>query len=524
MHVARRCRIVFAAALALMALALVATPAGASGGGEPPSPGDPGLGDRLFPNLGNGGYDALHYNLDLRYGSAPEDPMQGTVTIVARATQSLSSFDLDFAGQSVGSVSVNGRRAEWAQEDEELVITPKRPLRKHRKFVVQVSDFVAVPTVPDSEVPASEAFFYTPDGTATAGQPDLAHRFLPSNDHPSDKASFSFRLDVPTGLLAVANGVPAGRRERGDRTIWYYRQREPMATELIQLAVGDYDFISRGRHYGVDVRDVIAPSLNPTIGPLLDVEIGHIDWMQDRVGRYPFDLYGSLVVDAELGFALETQTLSLFDKYWFQEYGQGVWDPTMLHELSHEWFGDSVSPNEWSDLWVNEGHASWYEFVWAEENGWLEEDTEDYPNPTGYADFDDLMEAVYALGDQWRSDYGPVALPASADTLFSLNAYHGGALVLYALREKIGRAAFERVERAWVTRYRNESVGTADFIALASRVAGRDLRGFLGNWLYGTTTPPMPNHPDWTVLPVEEPAPAALAASAGGSARRSLVK
>jgi hypothetical protein len=70
------------------------------------------------------------------------------------------------------------------------------------------------------------------------------------------------------------------------------------------------------------------------------------------------------------------------------------------------------------------------------------------------------MQAVYALGDQWRDAYGPVALPASADTLFSFNAYHGGALVLYALREKIGRPAFERLERAWVTRYRNESVGT----------------------------------------------------------------
>jgi hypothetical protein len=149
------------AALAVVTLALAATPAGAHGGGAP-SPGAAGLGDRLFPNLGNGGYDALHYHLDLRYGSAPADSVEGTVTIVARARQSLSRFNLDFAGASLRSVSVNGHRANWTRGDEELVITPKRALRKHRKFVVRVSDFVAVPTTPDFDDPTSTALFITP--------------------------------------------------------------------------------------------------------------------------------------------------------------------------------------------------------------------------------------------------------------------------------------------------------------------------------------------------------------------------
>ena len=174
----------------------------------------------------------------------------------------------------------------------------------------------------------------------------------------------------------------------------------------------------------------------------------------------------------------------------------------MLHELSHMWFGDSVSPYSWSDLWLNEGHASWYEFLYAEERGQLEGDTENYPDPTGYADFDDLMRAVYAHGDQWRHDDGPVALPSSAEALFSLQRYHGGALVLYALRQKIGGRDFARLEREWVTRYRDGVASTDDFIDLASQVAHRDLRGFLRAWVYGTTTPPMPGHPDWTVDPV----------------------
>ena len=368
---------------------------------------------------------------------------------------------------------------------------------------MKVSDFVAVPTVPNSDDPTSTAFFITPHGSATAPQPDLAHLIFPSNDHPSDKASYTFRFDVPSGIVAVANGVPTGRRERDGRTRWSYLQRQPMATELLQLAVGSYDLLWAGRHRGVPIRNVIAPTLRTLGDPAVALTPEHLDWMTERVGRYPFDIYGSLIVDADLGFALETQTISLYDKVWFTEYGQGTWDPTMVHELSHEWFGNSVSPETWSDLWLNEGHASWYEFIYAEEKGFLAEDTEGWPDDIGYATLEELMRAVYAHGDQWRDEWGPIAQPAGPEALFSFNSYHGGALVLYALREKIGTRAFDELERQWVRRYEDESVGTEDFIALASKVARQDLQGFLRAWLYDEETPPMPNHPDWTVDPVE---------------------
>lgn len=79
----------------------------------------------------------------------------------------------------------------------------------------------------------------------------------------------------------------------------------------------------------------------------------------------------------------------------------------MIHELAHEWFGNSVTPYEWSDLWLNEGHASWYEFLFAEENGQLVEDTTFWPDETGYPTLELLMEAISAHGDQWRHDFGP---------------------------------------------------------------------------------------------------------------------
>ena len=488
---------------ALMLLAVFAAPAAATAA----SPGAAGLGDRLAPGLGNGGYDVLHYDLDLRYAtSAPSQSVDGTVTILAQATQSLSRFNLDFGGDRVGSVSVDGRAAAVRPDGEELVITPRRAIDKREKFIVRVSHFVATPTAAGDE-PESVAFFTHADGSATAFQPYFAHLYFPSNDHPRDKATFSFRFDVPAGTEAVANGLPLGHWTSRGRTIWAYVQRQPMATELTQLAVGNYDLTTPGRHPGVLLRDVTAPSLTAFLRPMLALIPDHMRWMEDWVGRYPFDVYGALVPDAaDIGFALETQTISLYDDNWFTQNTQGVWEPTMMHELAHEWFGNSVSPYEWSDLWFNEGHASWYEFIFAEENGQLAEDTEDWPDETGYATLEELMEAIYAHGDQWRQDFGPVARPISGDAagLFNFQMYHGGSLVLYALRQKIGNRAFEQVERELVRRYRDDVLRTADFIALASHVARRDLSGFLRSWLYGETTPPMPGHPDWEVDPVEE--------------------
>lgn len=464
---------------------------------ERPTPGAIGIGDPLYPTLGNGGYQVEHYDLRLRYATSdPLQPLDGTVRILARATQALSRFDLDFAGDSLADVRVDGLSTEFQRDGEELVITPRFPLFRGELFLITVSHFVASPQPIDPNAFVTP-FFVTPSGSAWALQPNNAHLVFPCNDHPSDKATFSFVIDVPEGTTAVANGVERSVQTAAGRTIYRYDQAQPLATELAQVVVGAFTVVSRGSHAGIAVRDVVATSQAADLTPKLAVVTSHLDFMESQVGDYPFDNYGSLVGDARFGFALETQTLSLYSAPSFTRPASS-YEPIMVHELAHQWFGDSVAPAGWSDVWANEGHATWYE------------DAIRFGLDT--PGFEDHMHALYSLGDLFRDAFGPVANPPVGDilTVFNQNVYQGGALTLFALRQQVGPDVFQQIERGWVSRFRGRSASTADFIALASEVSGQELSGFLHDWLHGTVTPPMPGHPDWTTTPVTGASSASL--------------
>jgi Peptidase family M1 domain/Peptidase M1 N-terminal domain len=240
----------------LTALALAAGVASASGGGF--RPGAPGAGDPYFPLDGNGGYDVKHYTLDVTYD--PEtDVVDGKATIEARATQNLSSFNLDLDGLTVESVKVNGRWAAWSRDGAELTITPPKGLRKHRKFTTVVR-YEGIPeTIGDPALGVS-GFIHTDDGTLVAGQPDVAATWYPVNDHPSDKAAYTFHITVPAGLEAVANGVLKAQRTKRGWTTWTWVAKEPMASYLTTATIGEFD-LRAYKEAGIRFWDAIDPDL-----------------------------------------------------------------------------------------------------------------------------------------------------------------------------------------------------------------------------------------------------------------------
>ncbi|MEU2065110.1 M1 family metallopeptidase [Streptomyces sp. NPDC013455] len=463
--------------------------ASAAPSGPAPTPGAPGIGDPLMPLAGNGGYTVRRYTLDFDW-RAPRTPFEAGATISAVATQALSRFDLDFAGNTLHHVTVDGAPATTARDGDELVVTPARPLRRGSAFTVRVA-YTADPTQGRHRDDAIQDYGWvpTPDGTVVCAQPDGAALVFPANDHPSLRAPVTFHITTPPGLGAVANGRLVGTHRRPDgRVRWTYDSEEPIAAQLVQMAIGRFTFVDSRGPRGLPVRDVVPDDLVADTAAYRSLTPGHMEWLERRLGPYPFRRYGVLVGDTDLPVALETQSLSVVPRE--DLLGDQVdAERNLVHELTHHWTGDSVAIRRWSDLWLSEGHARFYERLYSDEHGGMS--------------MESMMRSAYEQHDQWRHDEGAPAEPSEA-TLFKVMRYDGSALVLYALREKVGAETFERIERSWVTEYRGRTAGTRDFIALASRVARQDLTPFLTAWLYGSHTPPMPGHPDWAVDPVED--------------------
>ncbi|MFF9020146.1 M1 family metallopeptidase [Streptomyces eurythermus] len=457
--------------------------------GPVPSPGAPGIGDPLMPLAGNGGYTVRRYTLDFDW-RAPSTPFEAGATISATATQALSRFDLDFAGNTLHRVTVDGAPASAERHGDELVVTPAKPVPRGRAFTVRVA-YTADPTQARHRDDAIQDYGWVPtsDGTVVCAQPDGARMIFPANDHPSLRAPITFRVTTPPGVSAVANGrLVSTERHPDGRTRWTYDSEQPIAAQLVQLAIGRFTFVDSEGPRGLPVRDVVPDGLVADTEEYRSLTPDHLAWLEQRLGPYPFRRYGVLVGDTDLPVALETQSLAVVPRD--DLLGDRVdAERNLVHELTHHWTGDSVAIRRWSDLWLSEGHARYYERLYSDEHGG--------------AALESVMRAAYEQHDQWRHDEGAPAEPTDA-TLFKVMRYDGSALVLFALREKVGEETFGRIERAWVTAYRGRAAGTRDFIALASRVAGEDLGPFLRPWLYGAHTPPMPGHPDWQVDPVED--------------------
>lgn len=429
------------------------------------SPGAPGLGDPLFPDLGNGGYDVRHYDVSFGFTPVTYD-FTASVKITATATQDLSAFNLDTDGHTIDSVTVEGRPAAWTlaagRSGQELTVTPAEPLQEHRPFTAEIT------LHGNGKAPRSglTGWRFGPDGGfAAAAQASRADTFFPVNDHPSDKATWTFRVNAPEGYVATANGELTDR----NGNLWTFEEREPMPPELLGLAVVKGTYLYGTGPRGLPLRHVVPQGEEARYGPIAAETTAQIEWAEARFGRFPFSTYGVHIYPGYTD-ALENQTLSLFGTGWFT---RPTYSNTMVHELVHQWFGDSVTPATWQDAWLNEGPAVFYAALWAEEHGGEK--------------LADKMRIVYDKLDAVRAKDGP---PGKPKGLGGYNIYDGGALVLHALRTEVGERDFDRIMRRWVQRNKDGNASTEDFIAHAVRTTHRaDLDAFLRAWLYGDKNP-----------------------------------
>lgn len=453
----------------LAALATAAASFLAIGAASAPTPGRPGIGDSYFPQLGNGGFDARHYDLAVAY-DPDTDRLDGRTTLTARATQALSSFDLDLQKLKVTKVEVNGRRAKFTRDGDELRITPRSPLRKGRTFTATVT-YGGVPEPLGGPIVFGSHYGWmkTDDGVFVACEPNAASTWFPSSDHPSDKATYDIRIKAPKGLTGVSNGRLVRTYDKGGSTYTHWRESRPMATYLATATIGKFDVRTGKTPSGIPIYVAIDPVLkNSNSVDVYGVTAAATDYWSQVFGPYPFEETGAIVDDMpEAGFSLEVQSKPA--------YSAVRNESTIVHELAHQWFGDSVSVAQWKDIWLNEGFATYAQWLWAEHQG----------TRSAHDSFRAGYDSRPADSAFWQIK---VADP-QRDTMFSSAVYQRGAMTLQALRERIGDTAFFKLLPAWTKLHRYGNADTADFIRLAEKISGQRLDDLFRTWLFTTGKP-----------------------------------
>jgi len=431
--------------------------------------GAPGAGDPYFPDLGNGGYDVERYDIDLDWDGAG-GRIDAATTVRLAPTVDLDALHLDLVGLDVEAVLVDGTPAPFRREGRELVVDPAVVLRRDRTVDVTVA-YVGTPEPVDLGSDIFGAGWQTDGRDAfVVSEPAGAASWFPGNDHPTDKATFRFRVTVAADQVAVANGLLVDERTEPDgRRTFTWEASDPMATYLASVAIGDLVLEERTAPTGLRLRDAyprrLADAARTTFAPAGEMLAVYERWF----GPYPFEVYGHVVVDEVLGYALENQTLSLFGS----DLVRGGVESVVAHELVHQWFGNAVSPATWRDIWLNEGFATYGEWIWEQERGGRS--------------IADSARAAHAV-----SDFGVPPGDPGTEELFQPTVYLRGALAVHAIAEAIGDDAFRALLREWVERFGGGVASTADLRALAEELGGRDLGPLFDAWVYGSALPPFP--------------------------------
>ena len=449
-------------------------PAESSDQDESPDPTAPapsgagGVGDSLYPALGNGGYDVQHYSLALEV-DVDRNELAGVATIDAIATDELDVFHLDLDGLEVLEVTVDGTDATVEREGHEVVITPDRPIADAAPFTVVMRYLGTPEPVDDPAIDFDTIGWHRREDTVyVVSEPSGAMTWFPSNNHPTDKATFDFAITTDSDLTVVANGVLDGIAEAGggqSTTTW--RMDDPMTSYLAAVYIGDFELRESVTDDGLRIRNYFPPAFADDLEGDFELTADVIDFFETLFGaEYPFDEYGSIVLPFSLGFALENQTISV--------HGLDATDPyTIAHEIMHQWAGNSITLGDWQDIWMNEGFATYLAYLYFEDRG-LSSDIE----PVG-------MYAALRGGS-----VGPAEVPI--EELFGLSVYFRGGMALHALRVDVGDDVFGEILRAYYERFAGGDITTDEFLEVVDEIAGPDAVGVLDEWLYGDELPDFP--------------------------------
>ena len=429
-----------------------------------------GYGDSIYPLLGDAGLDVTHYDLSIT-SDPRRDAIAGRAELSITALRDLSQISLDFAGPKVLGVKLGSGAVRHVQVGEKLLILPPAPVASGTAFTVTVA-YNGTPALhldPSTGGGLRLGWITQAGGSYVLSEPDGAHTFFPCNDVPADGASYSLHLDVPAGFTAVASGVQTRQVTASGRTRTDFELTQPIPTYALTVHVGKLELETQAgpAGTGIQIRNAFPVGTPDSVKATFAQTPAMIGFLAEWFGPYPYPVYGVAVsADPQIP-ALETATLSTFPSRPEQP-------TTALHELAHQWFGNSLRLGDWSDIWLNEGFATYAELLWAQSQG----------------------QSAAPLLERWYARLARVparGLPATQSLqLFDSSSYFRGALALHALRLNVGDGRFRRILADYVGRFAGRSVRTADFLGVAQQIGGQTALDAMRPWLVGPQLPPFP--------------------------------
>jgi aminopeptidase N len=414
--------------------------------------------------------DVQHYDVTIVFGEGFD--YEATVRLDVRLLSPVDEIHLDLMGPDVLSVTSGGRPLPHRHESGRLV--------------------VGLPRVsPDEAVPLTVRYRGRPDGIALLARPNAhgspglfadnwpegARRWLPTVDHPSDKATVDFTVSADTRFRVVAPGrlvdtwrLPDGRR------LTHWSMSVPIPTYCMVVGLAEFEVTSIGEAEGIPLSAWVFPADADAIQAVFGRSALMLEYYADLLGPYP---YGKLAqVQSSTRYAGMENSSAIF--YAEGElHGPDVDEFPVAHEIAHQWWGDSVTPADWDDLWLSEGFATYFDALF-------------YEHVEGPAALRDRLRSgreriLEALKEAPRAVVEPeVENPQHKLTTI---VYQKGAWVLHMLRHRMGDEAFFRSMRAYYQRHAGGNVTTADFRRLLEAETGDSLETFLHQWLCRTDIP-----------------------------------